>query len=185
MPTRELQRPDTRPPRTPAPAAAPTAPEAPRISGFYRLVGTPVSYSLMIARLALGGVMFAHASQKVFGWFGGQGWNGTIQAFNQHLGIPRGLAAAAILAEFLGSIGLILGLFGRLAAIGVIAVMLGAIGYVHSKVGFFMNWSGSGAGEGWEYHVLAIALALTIVGWGSGAASVDRALEVRRPRETP
>ena len=50
----------------------------------------------------------------------------------------------------------------------------GAVLTVHSKVGFFMNWTGSQAGEGFEYHLLAAAMSALIVWKGSGAYSVDR-----------
>jgi len=55
-------------------------------------------------------------------------------------------------------------------------VMAGAIFLVHSKVGFFMNWSGTQKGEGFEYHVLALGLAIALLIKGGGALSVDRAL---------
>jgi putative oxidoreductase len=173
MPT-QVQPP--RPRLQPVPAVPPAKP----VSPFYRLVATPASTSLALGRLILGAVMFPHACQKIFGWFGGAGWSGTIQGFREHLGLPPALSALVMLAEFLGSIGLILGLFGRVAAVGIIAVMAGAIAIVHAKVGFFMNWMGGTAGEGFEYHLLAIGLAIAIVGWGSGAFSVDRAIEVSR-----
>ena len=99
------------------------------------------------------------------------------------MGIPRGLAVLVVLAEFLGSIGLIAGFLGRISASCIIAVMVGAIALVHAKMGFFMNWFGTAGGEGFEYHLLAIGLAVGILFWGSGALSVDRAIVARRHRE--
>ena len=83
---------------------------------------------------------------------------------------------AAIMAEFLGSLGLLVGFLGRIAAFGIICNMTVAIWMVHRFNGFFMNWAGNQKGEGFEYHLLAIAIGLVILIWGSGALSVDRFL---------
>jgi len=157
-----------------------TAP-APRstLTWLERLVDTPPSLSLSFGRLMLGGVMFPHACQKVFGAFGGPGFSATLDSFRQHMGIPSVLAVLVILAEFFGSIGLILGLLGRVSAACIMAVMIGAVALVHAKIGFFMNWMGTGKGEGWEYHALAIGLAAILMARGSGVCSVDRWLKDR------
>ena len=128
-----------------------------------------------MARLALGLVMFPHGAQKMLGWFGGNGFTATIGFFTGQ-GIPAPLAFLDIVAEFFGSLGLIVGLLGRVAAFGNFCVMVVAILAVHLPNGFFMNWSGQQAGEGFEYHLLAIALALVVMIGGSGAMSFDRAL---------
>jgi putative oxidoreductase len=59
--------------------------------------------------------------------------------------------------------------------------MVVAILMVHSKVGFFMNWSGDQKGEGFEFHLLAIALGLVLLVKGAGAFSIDRRLTHRTP----
>jgi putative oxidoreductase len=94
----------------------------------------------------------------------------------QTAGLPAPLAALVIVAEFFGSIALILGLFSRAAAVGIISVMVGAILTVHLPNGFFMNWTGQQAGEGFEYHLLVIGMALSILIQGSGRLSLDRIL---------
>jgi putative oxidoreductase len=144
-----------------------------------KLIHTDDSATALALRLALGGVMFAHAAQKVFGWFGGYGIAGTTGFFTQQLGIPGFLAVLAIAAEFLGSLGLIFGALTRVAAFGIGAVMIGAVITVHAKVGFFMNWAGQSAGEGYEYHVLALAMVAALLGLGGGRLSVDRVLAHR------
>ncbi len=78
------------------------------------------------------------------------------------------------MSEFLGGLGLIVGLLSRVAAIGVCVTMLSAIVMVHGRNGLFMDWFGDRKGHGFEYHLLAIALAIAIVVRGSGAASLDR-----------
>ncbi len=143
---------------------------------FRRILHTSNSFALTAGRLGLGLVMFAHGTQKVFGWFGGHGFGATMGGFTHHMGIPAPLAFLAIMAEFLGGLGLIAGLLGRIAAFGVCCNMVVAVVTVHAANGFFMNWAGNKKGEGFEYHILAIALALAVMIGGSGALSVDRLL---------
>jgi putative oxidoreductase len=141
-----------------------------------RLLRTERDFGLTILRLVLGVVMFAHGAQKVLGWYGGPGLRASMDGLTLGLGIPPILAALVIMAEFPGSIGLILGLFGRVAAFGIACVMLGAIAMVHLPNGFFMNWSGHQAGEGFELHLLVLAITAVLMWKGSGAWSLDRAL---------
>jgi len=143
---------------------------------FRKLINTTDDFTLAILRLILGGVFFAHGAQKALGWFGGYGFSGTMVFFTQQMHIPAPLAFLAICAEFLGGIGLVLGLLGRVAAFGILCNMLVAVWMVHFKLGFFINWSGVKKGEGYEYHLLAIAIALVLMVKGSGALSLDRAL---------
>jgi putative oxidoreductase len=162
-------------PRAPAapPTAEPRTSRDPVLRVLDRVLDTPAEVFLTACRLILGAVMLAHAAQKVFGWFGGPGFSATLESFSTHLGIPLIVGFLAILAEFLGSLGLILGFLGRVASVCIMAVMVGAILLVHLDNGFFMNWAGKGPGEGFEYHLLAIGLTLPILVKGSGAYSVD------------
>lgn len=129
--------------------------------------------ALAVVRITLGAVMFMHGAQKMLGWFGGNGFSGTM-GFFAHMGIPAVFAFLAIAAEFFGGIGLIIGLLGRVAAFGIVCNMLVAVFLVHGANGFFMNWSGQKKGEGYEYHLLAIAMAVAVIIGGSGAISLDR-----------
>ncbi|OYW04324.1 MAG: hypothetical protein B7X11_03085, partial [Acidobacteria bacterium 37-65-4] len=71
------------------------------------LTGTPLlDLAFLIARVMIGLLMTAHGAQKLFGWFGGFGFTGTLQAFSQHMGIPVPLTLLSIAAEFLGPLGL-------------------------------------------------------------------------------
>jgi putative oxidoreductase len=133
----------------------------------------------LILRVMLGVVFFPHGAQKVLGWFGGFGLEGTLGFFTQTMGLPLAVAALVIAAEFLGSLGLITGLLTRLAAFGILCVMTGAIFLVHLPNGFFMNWGGNQAGEGYEYHLLAIAIALALMLKGGGRWSLDRLISRR------
>ncbi len=145
-----------------------------------RVLSTTRDPGALVARVALGLVMFPHGAQKALGWFGGYGFTGTMGFFTGKMGIPAAFAILAILAEFLGSIGLVVGAVSRVAALGIAAVMAVAIATVHLHNGLFMNWYGNQAGEGFEYHLLAIGLALVVMVKGGGAYSVDRAVSARR-----
>lgn len=139
---------------------------------LHLLLNTNSSTGPLVARLVLGLVMFPHGAQKVFGWFGGHGFAGTMQFFTGTMHIPALFAFLAIAAEFAGALGLIVGLLSRVAAFGVASVMVVAI-FMHTANGFFMNWTGNQKGEGFEYHLLAIGLALVVMIQGAGKASLD------------
>jgi putative oxidoreductase len=126
----------------------------------------------LVLRLALATVMFPHGAQKALGWFGGPGLKGTLEFFRKS-GVPAPLAMLAIAAEFLGPLGLAVGLFTRVAALGIASVMIVAIVLVHRSHGLFMNWYGTQAGEGFEYHLLALGLAVALIVGGAGAWSLD------------
>jgi putative oxidoreductase len=130
---------------------------------------------LTLIRVVAGCVMLPHGMQKTFGWFGGAGFTATIHGFGQR-GFAAPLVILMIAAEFLGSIGLIIGFLSRIAAFGIAVDMAVAAITVTSKFGLFINWAGKQKGEGMEYQLLMIAMTLAIVIAGGGALSVDRAL---------
>ncbi len=138
-----------------------------------RLLATEKDFSTLALRVGLGAVIFPHGAQKLLGWFGGYGLSGTLHHFTETMGIPFIFALAAILAESLGALALIIGLLSRLAAltIGITMTVAALMGHVHN--GFFMNWFGNQAGEGFEYHILAVAIALAVVIKGGGLWSLD------------
>jgi putative oxidoreductase len=142
-----------------------------------KMIATNNDIIPIILRLTLGAVMFPHGAQKVLGWFGGGGFKATLEGMTG-MGLPAAIVVMVMIAEFLGSLGLIFGFLTRLSALGVISVMLGAIFTVHQQYGFFMNWMGKQAGEGFEYHLLAIGIAVALLVRGSGAFSIDRALDI-------
>jgi putative oxidoreductase len=144
------------------------------------LIATEDRFAPTLARLALGVVIFPHGMQKLLGLFGGFGFNGTVHMFTDHLHVPTAFAVLAILAESMGSIGLIFGFLGRVAAFGIACNMVVAVYMVHVPNGFFMNWTGNQKGEGFEFHILALGLALIVMIYGSGAWSIDRLLTERQ-----
>lgn len=147
-----------------------------------RLLATQDDVSLTVLRLFLGLVMLPHGLQKLFGWFGGRGFSGTMQGFTDGMGIPFVFALLAIIAESFGALGLIVGLCTRVAAVGVGATIAVAALLVHLPNGFFMNWSGKKAGEGFEFHLLVVGMALALIIGGGGKWSLDSLISARRKK---
>ena len=137
---------------------------------------TDESWSGLILRLTLGLVMFPHGAQKLLGWFGGFGFDGTMGFFTQKMGLPWIIAFLVIMGEFFGSLGLLAGFLTRFTAASFIVIMLGATVTTHWPIGFFMNWFGQQQGEGYEYHLLMIGISLALLITGAGKWSIDRLL---------
>src|ERR1700740_3256342 len=138
------------------------------------LTGTQADWTISIVRVVLGLIFFAHGAQKMLGWYGGAGLAKSMRTFTKDLRLPSALAFLVIAGEFLGGVGLIVGLFSRIAALVIAVTMLGAITTVHFRFGLFLNWFGGQGGHGIEYHLLAIALALVVLVKGAGVFSIDR-----------
>jgi putative oxidoreductase len=126
----------------------------------------------LIIRTAAGLILMPHGAQKLFGWFGGKGLEGTAQFFEGGLGLTPGIVFAVLagVTEFFGGLFLALGLLTRLAAAGIVAVMAYAAFGVHLGNGFF--WSAGG----YEYPLLWGLVALAFVIRGGGQLSLDRAI---------
>ncbi|MGH2874222.1 MAG: DoxX family protein, partial [Solirubrobacteraceae bacterium] len=122
-------------------------------------------------RTAIGGFFVGHGTQKLFGWFGGNGLEATGKAF-ESMGMRPGRrnALAAGLAETGGGTLVALGAATPLAASALIATMLTAIKRVHLKNG---PWAAKG---GYEYNAVLICGALALAETGPGSPSVDAAL---------
>ncbi|HEY8626228.1 MAG TPA: DoxX family protein, partial [Solirubrobacteraceae bacterium] len=121
----------------------------------------------LLLRFAVGGFFVGHGTQKLFGWFGGHGLEGTGQFF-ENLGLRPGKrhALAAGIAEAGGGAMMVLGLATPISAAMLTATMLTAINRVHLKNG---PWAADG---GYEYNVVLIAAALTLAEVGPGEPSL-------------
>lgn len=132
-----------------------------------------MKFARLLARLFIGGMFIGHGTQKLFGWFGGPGIDGTTGMMEKlELAPPRANAYAAALSETVGGAAIALGAFTPAAAASLIGTMATAIRTVHLKNGF---WS---TGGGYEYNLTIIAALLLIVDGGPGALSVDGALGI-------
>jgi putative oxidoreductase len=123
----------------------------------------------LLLRLILGGFFIGHGTQKLFGWFGGHGLEGTGQFFEGSLGLRPGKhhAFAAGAGEAGGGALILLGAATPLGSAAVIGAMLTAIYRVHLKNG---PWVTDG---GYEYNLVLIGAALALAETGPGTPSID------------
>ena len=130
---------------------------------------------MTIGRLLLRGVVgplfVGHGTQKLFGWFGGHGIEGTSGFFEQ-LGLRPGKrhATAAGWSEAAGGALLTLGALTPLAQAMITGTMLTAIRKVHAQNGPWVT------ANGYEYNLTLIALSAALTETGPGRPSVDSAL---------
>jgi putative oxidoreductase len=140
-------------------------------SFIQRLLATEASWSPLALRLPAGVIFAAHGAQKLFGWFGGYGLEGTGQWMGS-IGLSPGylMALLAGSAEFFGGLALILGLLVRPAAAALAFAMAVALFSVHIGKGLFVS------NNGYEFALALIAVAVSLAVSGAGRASLDRAL---------
>jgi putative oxidoreductase len=125
----------------------------------------------LILRLIVGGYFVGHGTQKLFGWFGGYGPEGTGQFF-ESIGLRPGKrhALAAGAAEAGGGALLVAGAATPIAASVLTATMLTAINRVHLKNGPWVS------DQGYEYNLVLIAVTLALAETGPGHPSIDDAI---------
>lgn len=136
-----------------------------------RLLATNAGWGALALRIPTGIIFAAHGAQKLFGWFGGYGLEGTGQ-WMASIGLTPGYSMALLAgsAEFFGGLALVLGLFVRPAAAVLAFSMLVAILTVHIGKGLFVT------NNGYEYALALLAIAVSLVVTGGGRASLDRTL---------
>jgi putative oxidoreductase len=147
---------------------------------LHQVLSAKDDWTGVVLRVMLGFVVSAHGAQKLLGWFGGYGFEGTMQFFTGTVGLPWLVGFSVILLESLGALLLIAGLGSRLLAGAMTLLFVGIIFTTHAQNGFFMNWFGNQPGEGMEFSLLAIGLSVGIVFNGSGRYSLDRLLTNRK-----
>ena len=127
-------------------------------------------WGITVLRIAVGIVFVAHGGQKLFVW----GF-GNVAGFMGKIGIPVPMLAAIVvtLVEFLGGLALLVGSVTRWAAALLATNMLVAIVTVHLKNGFFLP-------AGFEFAFTLFAANVALVLLGSGEASVDGLVRLRR-----
>jgi len=129
----------------------------------------------LLARATIGGLFVGHGTQKLFGWFGGPGIDGTTKMMgNLELEPPRRNAMAVSVVETLGGALLAAGALTPVAGSMITGSMVTAIRKVHYPKGL---WNTAG---GYEYNLALIAATAALVETGPGSPSVDRALGIER-----
>lgn len=137
----------------------------PALGGLYSALS---DYVQPILRIVLGCILFAHGSQKLFGWFGGAGPTANAALFDR-LAYSPGIFWGNLVGgtEFIGGILLVFGLFTRFAALAIVIFMIVAIEFTSRTGGFF--WTNRGS----EFSILIGAAALFFLIRGAGPVSVD------------
>ncbi|WP_339780495.1 DoxX family protein [uncultured Marinobacter sp.] len=135
------------------------------------LLNSNGGYAALILRVPVGLTLAAHGAQKLFGWFGGYGLEGTGQ-WMASIGLEPGYLMALLAggAEFFGGLALVLGLLTRPAALVTAFAMLVATLSVHIGNGLFM------ANNGYEYALTLFAVTLALAIQGGGRFAVDKVL---------
>ncbi|SNY49290.1 putative oxidoreductase [Arsukibacterium tuosuense] len=136
-----------------------------------KLTATQAGWSALALRLPIGIIFAAHGAQKLFGWFGGYGLEGTA-GWMDSIGLSPGMLMALLAgaAEFFGGLALIVGLLTRPAAAALSVAMLVAIFAVHFENGLFM------ANNGYEFGLALLAASVSLLFSGAGKLSVDKLL---------
>jgi putative oxidoreductase len=136
-----------------------------------RILATDNSAGALALRIPVGVIFAAHGAQKLFGWFGGYGLEGTGQFFGS-IGLNPGylMALLAGLVEFFGGLALVLGVLVRPAAAALAFAMLIAVFAVHWSKGFFAS------NGGYEYALALLAASVALLLTGAGRFSVDGSL---------
>ncbi|MFV8782002.1 DoxX family protein [Microbulbifer sp. SA54] len=136
-----------------------------------KVLDSNAGLGVLALRVPVGIILAAHGAQKLFGWFGGYGLEGTGQ-WMESIGLAPGylMALLAGSAEFFGGLALVLGLLTRPAAAVSALTMLVAIFSAHISNGFFLT------NNGYEYALALFGATLALAIQGGGALAVDNAL---------
>lgn len=132
------------------------------------LLTSNAGFAALVLRVPVGIILAAHGAQKLFGWFGGYGLEGTGQ-WMASIGLEPGylMALLAGSAEFFGGLALIFGLLTRPAAAVSAFTMVIAIFSVHFVNGLFMS------NNGYEFALALFAATLALTFQGAGRLSLD------------
>ena len=144
----------------------------------HRLLVSGSGWGPLALRIPVGLIFAAHGAQKLFGWFGGYGLEGTGQ-WMASIGLTPGylMAVLAGSAEFFGGLALVVGLLVRPAAASLAFAMLVAIFAVHIDKGLFAS------NNGYEFGLALLAVTVSLVVTGAGRASLDAALVAWNARQ--
>ncbi|OEE31488.1 DoxD-like family protein [Vibrio genomosp. F10 str. ZF-129] len=138
---------------------------------FNKVIQSNAGFAALVLRVPVGIILAAHGAQKLFGWFGGYGLEGTGQ-WMASIGLAPGylMALMAGSAEFFGGLALIFGLLTRPAALVNALAMLVAIFSVHISHGLFIS------NNGYEFALALFAATLALAIQGGGKFAIDNRL---------
>lgn len=139
--------------------------------------------ALLVLRIACGLVLTYYGAQKLFGVFGGHGYNVQIATFQDKLGIPPVLGALSIFAEFFGGIGLFFGALTRLAAFGVFCNMAVASFVSARNISTLSATADTNPMRDIAYPGILMAVALAIMLMGAGSYSLDARFGKRKAKQ--
>lgn len=144
---------------------------------LHRLLNSEAGFAALILRVPVGLILAAHGAQKLFGWFGGYGLEGTGQ-WMASIGLEPGFLMALLAgsAEFFGGLALVLGFLTRPAALVTAFTMLVAIFSVHIQHGLFMS------NNGYEYALTLMVVTLALTVQGGGRLALDNLIALRLQR---
>ena len=139
-----------------------------------KLVESKSDYSTLALRIPIGIIFMAHGAQKLFGWFGGHGLEGTGQ-WMASIGLGPGMLMAFLAGsgEFFGGLAILLGILTRPAAAVLSVTMLVAIFAVHFEHGLFMS------NGGYEFGLALLAASVSLMMSGAGKLSIDQIISQR------
>lgn len=139
-----------------------------------KLLTSAPSFAPLALRIPIGIILMAHGAQKLFGWFGGYGLEGTGQ-WMASIGLTPGylMALMAGSSEFFGGLLLIIGLLTRPTALVLSFTMVVAIFSVHIGNGLFLS------NNGYEFGLALFAATLSLTISGAGKLSADNLLTAR------
>lgn len=160
-------------------ASAPVRRGSPLVALAFARSGTDrwTDLGLLVARVIVGAVFIGHGGQKLFGWWGGGGIEGTGAAFEKAglvPGEPPALLAGS--GEFFGGILLILGLLTRLGAFAIATSMVVAIVSMHLPGPFL---------DGYEFPLTLFGAAFLFLLAGAGRISFDGVIRHRIEAKVP
>jgi putative oxidoreductase len=133
-------------------------------------MGTSGDVGLLVLRLVVGLMFFAHGAQKVFGWWEGPGLSNWTEAMERMGFRPAGFwGIVSALAELVAGLFLAAGLLTPLVSAVLVAQSIVIVVHAHLPKGF---WNKAG---GFEFPLVALAAVVALAGTGPGSLSLDTA----------
>ncbi|MGY2574592.1 oxidoreductase [Vibrio diazotrophicus] len=141
------------------------------MSALKKLLASNAGFAPLALRLPISIIFMAHGSQKLFGWFGGYGLQGTGQ-WMASIGLEPGVLMAFLAGsgEFFGGLFILIGLLTRPAAAVLAFTMVVAILSTHISNGLFLS------NGGYEFGLALLAASVSLAISGAGKLSVDSLL---------